>query len=65
MVVHAAILVGDIISTNMADKTTNISAMMKTKANSQDLLTLVDPMCEEVIRWTILNSFPDHDFLGE
>ena len=61
--VRAAILAGDIISTNTADKTTNSAT--KTKANSRDLLTLVDPMCEEVIRRTILDSFPDHDFLGE
>lgn len=35
------------------------------KANSRDLLTLIDPLCEQAIRATILNVFPDHDFLGE
>jgi len=35
------------------------------KANSRDLLTLIDPLCEQAIRTTILNVFPDHDFLGE
>jgi len=35
------------------------------KANSRDLLTLIDPLCEETIRSTVLGTFPDHDFLGE
>jgi myo-inositol-1(or 4)-monophosphatase len=35
------------------------------KANSRDLLTLIDPLCEEVIRETVLAEFPTHDFLGE
>ncbi|KAL7517384.1 hypothetical protein ACHAWX_002334 [Stephanocyclus meneghinianus] len=35
------------------------------KANSRDLLTLVDPLCEKTIRETILSSYPSHDFLGE
>lgn len=35
------------------------------KANSRDLLTLIDPMCEKAIRETVLEAFPDHDFLGE
>lgn len=35
------------------------------KANSRDLLTLIDPLCEQAIRDTILATFPDHDFLGE
>ena len=37
----------------------------KVKANSRDLLTLVDPLCEKTIRDTVLESFPDHKFLGE
>lgn len=37
----------------------------KVKANSRDLLTLVDPLCEKTIRDTVLDSFPDHKFLGE
>lgn len=35
------------------------------KANSRDLLTLIDPLCEQTIRDTVLARFPDHDFLGE
>ncbi|GAX15064.1 myo-inositol-1(or 4)-monophosphatase [Fistulifera solaris] len=35
------------------------------KANSRDLLTLIDPLCEKTIRETILESFPHHSFLGE
>jgi hypothetical protein len=35
------------------------------KANSRDLLTLIDPLCEKTIKETILATFPDHDFLGE
>ncbi|KAL3775799.1 hypothetical protein ACHAW5_002295 [Stephanodiscus triporus] len=46
----------------MAGKTTEVS---KTKANSRDLLTLIDPLCEGTIRDAILESFPHHDFLGE
>ena len=35
------------------------------KANSRDLLTLIDPLCEKAIRETVLATFPNHDFLGE
>lgn len=35
------------------------------KANSRDLLTLIDPLCERTIRDTVLATFPGHDFLGE
>jgi len=35
------------------------------KANSRDLLTLIDPLCEKTIKETVLETFPDHDFLGE
>ena len=37
----------------------------KTKANSKDLLTMIDPMCEKIIKETVLAEFPTHDFLGE
>lgn len=37
----------------------------KTKANSKDLLTLIDPLCEKTIRETVQATFPTHDFLGE
>lgn len=39
--------------------------VMKSKANSRDLLTMIDPLCEKTIRETVLASFADHDFLGE
>ena len=35
------------------------------KANSRDLLTLIDPLCEKTIKETVLAAFPHHDFLGE
>lgn len=35
------------------------------KANSRDLLTMIDPLCEKTIQETVLASFPEHDFLGE
>lgn len=37
----------------------------KCKANSRDLLTLIDPLCEKAIKETVLHTFHDHDFLGE
>ena len=37
----------------------------KNKANSRDLLTLIDPLCEKTIKETVEASFPDHNFLGE
>lgn len=37
----------------------------KSKANSRDLLTLIDPLCEATIKETVLSTFPDHEFLGE
>ena len=37
----------------------------KCKANSRDLLTLIDPLCEKTIKETVLKTFPSHDFLGE
>lgn len=35
------------------------------KANSRDLLTLIDPLCEKIIKDTVLETFPSHEFLGE
>jgi myo-inositol-1(or 4)-monophosphatase len=35
------------------------------KDNSRDLLTLIDPMCEAIIKETVLEAFPEHEFLGE
>lgn len=37
----------------------------KTKYNSKDLLTKIDPLCEQIIKETVLAEFPEHDFLGE
>lgn len=37
----------------------------KTKANARDLLTVIDPLCEQTIKETILGKYPSHDFLGE
>lgn len=51
---------GDIILGNAGG-----AEVMKSKANSRDLLTMIDPLCEKTIRETVLASFPDHDFLGE
>jgi len=50
---------GAIILSNMG------SEISSTKANSRDLLTVVDPLCEERIREIVLGAFPDHSFLGE
>jgi myo-inositol-1(or 4)-monophosphatase len=35
------------------------------KANSRDLLTQIDSLCEVTIRETILAHFASHEFLGE
>lgn len=56
----AAKKAGDIILGNAGG-----AEVTKRKANSRDLLTLIDPLCEKTIRETVLASFPDHDFLGE
>ncbi len=29
------------------------------------MLTLIDPLCEKIIKETVLETFPSHDFLGE
>ena len=51
---------GDIILGNAGG-----AEVTKSKANSRDLLTLIDPLCEKTIRDTVLATFADHDFLGE
>jgi len=35
------------------------------KANSRDLLTMVDPLCEKTIKEKVIETFPHHEFLGE
>jgi len=56
----AAKKAGNIILSNSAG-----ADVTKTKANPRDLLTMIDPLCEETIRETVLDKYPDHDFLGE
>jgi len=51
---------GDIILGNASG-----AQVSERKANSRDLLTLIDPLCERTIRDTILERFPHHKFLGE
>ena len=56
----AAKKAGDIILGNAGG-----AEVTERKANSRDLLTLIDPLCEKTIRKTVLGRFPDHEFLGE
>ena len=58
--VRASELAGEIILGNAGG-----ADVLKSKANSRDLLTLIDPLCEKTIRETVLATFPSHDFLGE
>ena len=58
--IEAARKAGDIILGNAGG-----ADVTERKANSRDLLTLIDPLCEQTIRTTILDRFPSHDFLGE
>ena len=41
------------------------AAISDTKANSKDLLTRIDSLCEHRIRDTVRAAFPTHAFLGE
>jgi myo-inositol-1(or 4)-monophosphatase len=58
--VDAAKKAGDIIMGNAGG-----AEVTERKANSRDLLTLIDPLCEKTIYETIRASFATHDFLGE
>lgn len=58
--IHASKKAGDIILGNAGG-----AEVTNRKANSRDLLTMIDPLCEKTIRETILATFSDHDFLGE
>jgi myo-inositol-1(or 4)-monophosphatase len=58
--IDASIKAGDIILGNSGG-----AEITKSKANSRDLLTMIDPLCEKTIRETVLATFGDHDFLGE
>lgn len=63
-VLHVAIdaskKAGDIILGNAGG-----AEVTERKANTRDLLTLIDPLCEKIIKETVLATFPLHDFLGE
>jgi myo-inositol-1(or 4)-monophosphatase len=58
--VEAAKKAGSIILDNSGG-----SQVTQRKANSRDLLTLIDPLCERAIRETVSAAFPSHEFLGE
>jgi len=58
--VRASKLAGEIILGNAGG-----AEVLKSKANSRDLLTIIDPLCEKKIRETVSATFPSHDFLGE
>jgi myo-inositol-1(or 4)-monophosphatase len=49
------ILIGDVGGAEVTER----------NVNSRDLLTLIDPLCEKMIRETLLSTFSDHNFLGE
>mmetsp|Transcript_8243 Transcript_8243/g.12633 ORF Transcript_8243/g.12633 Transcript_8243/m.12633 type:complete len:330 (-) Transcript_8243:161-1150(-) len=58
--IQASKAAGDIIVGNAGG-----AEVMNIKANSRDLLTLIDPLCEKTIREIVLDNFPTHNFLGE
>ena len=58
--IDASKMAGEIIIGNSGP-----TEVTKTKANSKDLLTLIDPLCEKTIKETVVATFPSHDFLGE
>jgi myo-inositol-1(or 4)-monophosphatase len=58
--VDASKKAGDIIVGNAGG-----ARVTQSKANSRDLLTLIDPLCEKTIQETVIAVYPDHDFLGE
>mmetsp|Transcript_753 Transcript_753/g.2447 ORF Transcript_753/g.2447 Transcript_753/m.2447 type:complete len:310 (-) Transcript_753:230-1159(-) len=41
------------------------AGVQKTKVNSRDLLTEVDPECQQIIHDCVREKFPDHGLLGE
>ena len=41
------------------------SKVERSKANSRDLLTIIDPLCEKTIQDVVSAAFPSHRFLGE
>jgi 3'-phosphoadenosine 5'-phosphosulfate (PAPS) 3'-phosphatase len=61
--VQAAKKAGSIIMGNNNADGAQVAAT--NKANSRDLLTQIDPLCEATIRETILAHFSGHAFLGE
>lgn len=41
------------------------SAVVELKSTNRDLLTLIDPLCEQAVRETITQHYPEHYILGE
>ena len=41
------------------------AAVTKTKCSNKDLLTEIDPLCQQVIAEKVAEAFPTHKFLGE
>ena len=62
--VEAATKAGAIIKQYTADGSSKVEETYY-KANSRDLLTIVDPLCETTIRDVVAAAFPTHRFLGE
>ena len=58
--IEASKLAGEIILGNAGG-----ADVLKSKANSRDLLTLIDPLCEKTIKETVQATFPTHAFLRE
>ena len=58
--IEASKQAGNIIAENASG-----AAITERKANSRDLLTEIDPLCEKTIREVVLKAFPGHEFLGE
>ncbi|TDH66948.1 hypothetical protein CCR75_005959 [Bremia lactucae] len=43
----------------------NTSRVEKTKSSKDDLVTVVDKQCQDIVFATISQTYPSHDFLGE
>ncbi|CAH0486702.1 unnamed protein product [Peronospora farinosa] len=43
----------------------NTSCVEKTKSSKDDLVTIVDKQCQDLVFDTIKSTFPSHEFLGE
>jgi myo-inositol-1(or 4)-monophosphatase len=58
---EASLAAGRIIAESLSTNT----QVIERKANARDLLTLLDPQCEQTIRDIVSKTFPSHAFLGE